>query len=249
VRYRDAQGRIQKESTGTADQEEAERFLRGRLEAAEQGQLPVLLTGKNLTFGEWADWYLENRSKPPFRSEKTHAQNINAVKLLRPVFGSVRLPEIAAEQIEAYLKNRLSMGRTVHTKFGVQYRGRLKPATVHQEFRVLRRILNVAVKKHRLSANPFNEVDFPVSLAGTIRKPHYMKATEQERIQFFAPHYLKHVVTIISEMGLRPYKELLTMMKSQVDLDNGVVHIPDSKTPSGVADMPMTELAKQAFQA
>ena len=32
-------------------------------------------------------------------------------------------------------------------------------------------------------------------------------------------------------MGLRPYKELMPMKKVQVDLENLVVHIPDSKTP------------------
>ena len=64
-----------------------------------------------------------------------------------------------------------------------------------------------------------------------------------------APDYLRHAVTIISEMGLRPYKELMPMKKSQVDLENSIIHIPDSKTPSGVGDMPMTDRARQAFQS
>jgi integrase len=38
------------------------------------------------------------------------------------------------------------------------------------------------------------------------------------------------------------------MRKDQVDLDNGIVHIPDSKTVNGIADMPMTEPAWQAFR-
>jgi hypothetical protein len=38
-------------------------------------------TPENLTFGEWAGWFLEVRSKPPFynRAEGTHRQNLNAV--------------------------------------------------------------------------------------------------------------------------------------------------------------------------
>jgi integrase len=132
---------------------------------------------------------------------------------------------------------------------GIQYRGRLKPATVHREFRVLRRILNVAVKQKVLVVNPCQAVDFPVRLKGTTRKPHYMTASEQARIEFFSPSYLKNVVVIMAEMGLRPYKELLPMKKCQVDLENEVVHIPDSKTTGGIADMPMTPLAKKAFEA
>lgn len=52
----------------------------------------------------------------------------------------------------------------------------------------------------------------------------------------------------MAEMGLRPYKELLPMKKCQVDLENEVVHIPDSKTTRGTADMPMTPVAKK-FEA
>jgi hypothetical protein len=76
-----------------------------------------------------------------------------------------------------------------------------------------------------------------------------MTASEQVKIEFNAPDYLKNVIVIMTEMGLRPFKELMPMLKSKVDLENSVVHIPDSKTPSGVTDMPMTELARQAFKA
>jgi len=50
-------------------------------------------------------------------------------------------------------------------------------------------------------------------------------------------------------MGLRPFKELMPMKKSEVDLENTVVHIPDSKTPSGIGNMPMTAPARDAFKA
>ena len=45
-----------------------------------------------------------------------------------------------------------------------------------------------------------------------------------------------------------PYKELLPMLKSQVDLENRVVHVSDSKTENGIGDMPMTEQAYTAFK-
>lgn len=99
---------------------------------------------------------------------------------------------------------------------------------------MLGRILNVAVQQRLLVANPCQRVEFPARLSGTTRKPHYMTASEQERIEFFAPSYLRNVVIIMAEMGLRPYKELLCMQKSQVDLENDGVHIPDSKTPAAL---------------
>jgi integrase len=43
-------------------------------------------------------------------------------------------------------------------------------------------------------------------------------------------------------------KELLSMKKDQVDFINGVLWIPDSKTPNGVAEIPLTKLALEAFR-
>jgi integrase len=248
VRYRNNDGSITKESTGTANREEAERFLRDRLDARDEGKLSAMLAGKKMAFDEFADWFLERRSKPPFCAAKTHAANVNALKFLRPALGSVRLSEITPESIEDYIDQRLKAKRRIHTKFGIVHRGKLKPSSVHQEFRVLTRIFNVAVKQKRLTVNPCTMVEFPVSVKKTTRKPHYMMASEQEKIEFAAPDYLRHVVVIISEMGLRPYKELMPMRKEHVDLENRLVHIPDSKTQSGEGDMPMTEPAWQAFK-
>ena len=53
---------------------------------------------------------------------------------------------------------------------------------------------------------------------------------------------------IIAELGLRYKKELLPMKKEQVDLDNGLVHIADSKAANGIGDMPLTQAARDAFR-
>jgi integrase len=124
----------------------------------------------------------------------------------------------------------------------------MNTTTVHQEFRVLRRIMNVAVKKKLCPVNPCASVEFPVTLKGLFR-PHYMSWSEQERIEFFAPDYLKNVIRIITETGLRVYKELAPMRKDQVDLQNAVIWRPDSKTPNGVAEVPLTDLAAEAFRS
>ena len=64
-----------------------------------------------------------------------------------------------------------------------------------------------------------------------------------------APAYLGNIIVIMVEMGLRPYRELIPMRKEQVDLERGIVHLPDSKTVNGIADMPMTDRARAAFAA
>ena len=41
-----------------------------------------------------------------------------------------------------------------------------------------------------------------------------MTASEQERIEFFSPNYLRNAIRILVETGLRPYRELTPMKKS-----------------------------------
>jgi integrase len=48
---------------------------------------------------------------------------------------------------------------------------------------------------------------------------------------------------------LRIYKELTPMKKDQLDLVNRTVWIPDSKTPNGVAEVPLTGVAVDAFRS
>jgi len=105
---------------------------------------------------------------------------------------------------------------------------------------VLRRIMNVAVRKRLLSANQCWGVEFPIRVKGLFR--------QQQQIEFHALVYLANAVGIITETGLRIYKELTPMKKDQLDLENRTVWIPDSKTPSGIAEVPLTDIAADAFR-
>jgi integrase len=248
MRYRDQDGVRRRESTLTEDWDEAQKSLRERLRARDNNTLPALRRGQELTFGEWSDFYLENFSKPPFRARKTHEVNQRTLKHLRPVFEKTKLAAITADEIELYLRRRLKQRVTYKTKAGLAEKGVLKATTVHQELRVIRRMLNVAVRKKLLFANPCAGVEFPTRVGGLFR-PHYMTWSEQQKIEFHAPAYLRNVIRIITETGLRVYKELIPMKKEQLDLENRVVWIPDSKTPNGVAEVPLTEVAMAAFRS
>ena len=200
-----------------------------------------------LNFGEWADSFLKNYSKPPIRAVKTHEANLRCANHLKAAFSSRKLVDLTADAIEQYLRDRLEQRVRVRTKGGDREKGPLKSSTVHQEFRVLRRMLNIAVRKKMLPANPCAGVEFPVTVKGLFR-PHYVTWSEQEKIESHGPEYLRSVVRIITETGLRVYKELAPMKKDQVDLANAVVWIPDSKTPNGTAEVPLTPLAHEAFR-
>jgi integrase len=247
IKYRDQTGHIIRESANTEDWQEAQKRLRERLQARDERVLEIVRKGEQLVFGEWTGFFLENHSKPPIRAPKTHEANGRAVLHLKKVFGQMKLAEVTPDAIEIYLRRRLQQRVRVKTKVGFVERDKLKPSTVHQELRVLRRILSVAVRKKLLPSNPCAGVEFPVKVKGLFR-PHYMTWSEQQQIEFRAPQYLKNVIRIITESGLRVYKELLRMKKEQVDLDNALVWIPDSKTVNGIAEVPLTQLASDAFR-
>jgi integrase len=166
---------------------------------------------------------------------------------LKAAFQGYKLADLTADGIELYLRKRLRDRVRVKTTAGFIEHGELKPATVRQELRVLRRMLNVAVRKKLLPSNPCAGVEFPVAVKGLFR-PHYVTWSEQRKLEIHAPEYLRNIVRIITETGLRVYKELMPMRKQNLDLENAVVWIPDSKTPNGIAEVPLTPIAVEAFR-
>jgi len=246
IRYRDRNGVPRRESSLTADWQEANKRLRERLQSRDDNLLEIRRKGEALTYGQWADFFLETYSKPPMRAAKTHEANGRCIMHLKTALGMSKLGDITADSIESYLRDRLRQRVRVKVKIGYRQLGPIKSTTVHQEFRVLRRMLNVAVRKKLLLANPCSGVEFPVAVKGLFR-PHYVTWSEQQRIESHASECLRNAVRIITETGLRVYKELTSMRKDQVDIQNAVVWIPDSKTPNGVAEVPLSPLAIQAF--
>ena len=245
--YRDRTGKRQRESTLTDDWQRAHKMLRTRLEARDGNVLQVVRKGEGLTFGEWTDFFLENYSKPPVRQLGTHNANLRCVQHLKKAFAAYRLIDVGPDEIELYLRERLRQRVKVRIGRGYRELGLLKATTVHQELRVLRRMLNVAVRKRLLASNPCAMVEFPVTLKGLFR-PHYVTWSEQQLIENRAMPQLRNAIRIIAETGLRVKKELLPMKKNQIDFLNAVLWIPDSKTPHGVAEIPLTKLALEAFQ-
>ena len=162
MRYRDRNGQLQKESTCTTDWHGAQKKLRERLQARDGNFLEVVRRGENLTFGQCVDFFLENYSKPPVRELKTHEANLRAAKHLKLVFATRRLIDVMADDIELFLRERLRQRVKTKTKNGIHERGYVKASTVHQDLRVLRRVLNVAVRKKLLPSNPCSGVEFPV---------------------------------------------------------------------------------------
>ncbi len=129
IRYRDRNGVRRRESTHTEDWNEAQRKLRERLQARDDNILDTVKKGESMSFGEWADFFLENYSKPPLRAESTHEINMRVAKHLKPVFGMSKLVDISADKIELYLRRRLRQRIRIKTGLGYREGSVLQAAT------------------------------------------------------------------------------------------------------------------------
>src|SRR5262245_53597519 len=107
IAYRDKTGKRHRESTFTGDWSDAQKQLRARLQARDGNVLQVVRKGESLSFAEWADFFLENYSKPPVREPGTHAANLRCVQHLKKAFATSPLIKVGPDEIEQYLRDRL----------------------------------------------------------------------------------------------------------------------------------------------
>ena len=108
MRYRDTSRHSARgNQLSPRDWQEAQRMLRTRLEARDGNVLQVVRKGENLSFGEWADFFLENYSKPPLRQPGTHNANLRCVQHLKKAFATRRLVDVGPDEIDLYLRERL----------------------------------------------------------------------------------------------------------------------------------------------
>lgn len=56
------------------------------VQARDEKILDIVRKGEQLQFAEWADFFLQNYSKPPIRAEKTHEANERAALHLKQAF-------------------------------------------------------------------------------------------------------------------------------------------------------------------
>ena len=91
MRYRDRDGSRRMETTHTEDWHQANQQLRERLQARDNNTLDTLRKGEQVTFEKWAEYFLENYSRPPIRAAKTHEANMTALNSLLPAFGKLKL--------------------------------------------------------------------------------------------------------------------------------------------------------------
>ncbi len=142
ARYRDPAG-VQRCDTFTR-KGDAERFLREMQVDIERGRW-IDPGGAEAAVSVWTEEFLALSRRLSPTTQETYRRDLT--KYILPRFGSYRLGHLPADEIENWLNDEVASG--------------IAPSSVHRHYRTLRRLLQVAVEKQRILANPCDRVQPP----------------------------------------------------------------------------------------
>jgi integrase len=88
----------------------------------------------------------------------------------------------------------------------------------------------------------FLEVDFLKQRH--VRTPHIVTFEEEEKILAVAPPFIRALVVLILETGMRSHREALALMWEAIDFVNDSIRIRESKTRAGIRNVPLSARCK-----
>ncbi len=101
--------------------------------------------GAEMPLADWATEFLALARRLSPTTQETYRRDLD--RYILPRFGAYRLGRLPADEVENWLNDEIAGG--------------LAPSSVHRHYRTLRRMLQVAVDKQRIAANPCDRVQPP----------------------------------------------------------------------------------------
>ncbi len=204
ARFADPLGRVQSRTfTRKAD---AERFLR-EVDADRVRGLWVDPRNAETPLAEWADEFLLLCRRLSPTTQETYRRDLDRYVL--PRFGSYRLGQLPADEIENWLNDEIASG--------------IAPSSVHRHYRTLRRMLEVAVQKQKILANPCARVDPP-----RVPKREMTFLNWEEAIRLAEAHNERYqtLIYVAVDSGMR-WSELVGLRRGKVDLLHRKVRVTE----------------------
>ena len=194
-------GKEQRETTGTPNEDDARAFLHRRIEEATLGRF--IERSQRITFTELRDRMFEN-----YRFKGNRTDPMPRVARLTEFFGSMLGEDITEERIREYSRKRLD-------------RDGAAPATLHRELSVLRRMLKLSAS--RLPRVPL--IDMP--RVHNARQGFF----EEEHLKALIPHLPPHARNLVEFLYLTGWRsgEAFRAQWADVDWARQAIHLRDSK--------------------
>lgn len=201
VRWRDPDGR-QRAKTWKR-KVDAERFEAELRVDMRRGVYAPAAPAK-MTVRAWADEWLDGAHNLKPGGRATYRRDLD--RYILPALGDIALARLTDSDIDALLRD---LGK------------RLAPTTVHRQYRTLKRMLNVAVKRRKILRSPLLDVEQPRVPKSEMR---FLSVDEVERLYARMPDRYRAWLLVAAYGGLR-WSELAGLRRSAVDVVGCRVHV------------------------
>lgn len=195
---------------------------------------------REYTFGELADWYLD---QPDTRRRKSYKKIRHHCKTLEKEFGPLKADEVKPFMVEAYRAKKMSQISCRGTPY--------KPASVNREIEVMKRIFNLAFRNEMVARNPCWKV---TRLAEKNARDRILSAEELEKLGKELPRHALDFVFVAYYTGMRP-GEIFGLTWDRVNLEEGYLNLTQEDTKTGEArriyfvGTPVEEIFQRLYKA
>jgi len=204
-------------ATNLLTKKEVKRVLRGRMADVLKNKWVDLRKDVRMQFEKATELYYEKHSKVNKRSCKRDLGLINNLKVF---FKGRCLDEITPEEIEDYRADRKARYMSGHGR-------QLAPATLNREVACLKAVYNKMINwGHYIGVNPVDRVK--LYKENNTRK-RFLSEDEIRRLMQHSAPYLRIIILMMILSGMRK-TEALNIMYSDIDFNNNIIYIRDSKS-------------------
>ncbi len=227
------EGKMYRKPTGTDDEKLAEKIFAKVQTQIVEGKWFDLDRRKDIKMVEVIDRFMVEVS--PLQ-QGSHKRNGQIAEHLKKFFSGAMLGDVTPSLLSKYKAARLQ----ADSKRG----GTVSPDTVRKELSLLRRIFNVAIDEWELcKENPVKKII--KSLPQENKRVRYVLPEEAEKLRFTLPAWLKPIVIVACQTGLRR-GNLTQLAVSHLDFEADRIIVGRTKNgdPIGIA---MTSTVKKTL--
>jgi len=191
-------------SLNTNNKKSAEKIAAKILTDLIEGRYFEKIKAKEISFAQMVEKFMKKYGK---------SRHETSLKHLLPVFGNLALADVTTEKISDYIDERLES---------------VKPATVYQDFALMRRMFNVARREWKWTReNPAADLSFTVGNKNA--RDRWLSLDEERKLLNSAsPHWLRSMILVALYTGMRR-GEILSLKWSSVHLKRMLLTVERSK--------------------
>ncbi len=196
------------ESTFTGDKRVAQKILDIRRAEIVEGRFSSLLKSHSPTLKDYLARYLEARTD---LHPNTLARYKVSKRCLENFFSDARLPDITDARIEDYKTARLQ--------------GKTGPVGVNRDLGLLRQVLKQARRERYITQNPLDNREHFLDERKQRVQAKPFTVEEEQRLLSVVKGYLRPLLILLLDSGLRPNAEALPLKWRDIDFDSRMVNV------------------------